>query len=368
MAFKVCLDAGHYAKYNRSPVYPDYYESDMTWKLHNYLAAELEKYGITVIKTRTSQAVDRELYSRGYASKGCDLFISLHSNASSNANTNYAIAICLANNKPNATYDEKSRQFGQKLAATVGSVMGCEGRTGTRAADWDRDGNGKYDDEYYGVLQGANKAGVPAVIMEHGFHTNLAQTKWLYQEANLKKLAVAEAKTIAEWLGAKKSTPIKPGPSTLVVYPEVPFTVTVLVSDLNMRASASSEAKTNGYTGKGSFTITKVSGDWGLLKSGAGWIYLANQKYVTVGKHVDIVAEPKGYLASLKGSYEVTASLNLRMAPGTGTVQVVMPKGTVVRNYGYYTTNGGIKWLYVQATINKTTYTGYCSINYLKKR
>ena len=42
MAVKVCLDAGHYCKYNRSPAVSSYYESDMTWKLHNYLKKELE--------------------------------------------------------------------------------------------------------------------------------------------------------------------------------------------------------------------------------------------------------------------------------------------------------------------------------------
>ncbi|MBR6628058.1 MAG: N-acetylmuramoyl-L-alanine amidase [Lachnospiraceae bacterium] len=48
MAVKVCLDAGHYGKYNRSPAVSSYYESDMTWKLHNYLKKELEAFGIGV--------------------------------------------------------------------------------------------------------------------------------------------------------------------------------------------------------------------------------------------------------------------------------------------------------------------------------
>ena len=45
MAIKICLDAGHYGKYNRSPVVPSYYESEMVWKLHNLLKTELESYG-----------------------------------------------------------------------------------------------------------------------------------------------------------------------------------------------------------------------------------------------------------------------------------------------------------------------------------
>lgn len=50
MAVKVCLDAGHYGKYNRSPAVSSYYESDMTWKLHNYLKKELEAFGIVVLR------------------------------------------------------------------------------------------------------------------------------------------------------------------------------------------------------------------------------------------------------------------------------------------------------------------------------
>ncbi len=42
----ICLDAGHYGKYNRSPAIPEYYESDMNWKLHLMLKPALEKYGI----------------------------------------------------------------------------------------------------------------------------------------------------------------------------------------------------------------------------------------------------------------------------------------------------------------------------------
>lgn len=76
MAVKVCLDAGHYGKYNRSPAVSSYYESDMTWKLHNYLKKELESFGIVVVTTRTNQNTDRALYERGAASKGCNLFIS----------------------------------------------------------------------------------------------------------------------------------------------------------------------------------------------------------------------------------------------------------------------------------------------------
>jgi len=73
------------------------------------------------------------------------------------------------------------------------------------------------------------------------------------------------------------------GTSNGTAYPTVPFTVQVLISDLNIRKGAGTNYATTGkYTGKGVFTITEVSNGWGKLKSGAGWIYLENSSYVKI--------------------------------------------------------------------------------------
>ena len=62
---------------------------------------------------------------------------------------------------------------------------------------------------------------------------------------------------------------------------DVPFTVKVSISDLNIRKGPGTDyAKTGKFTGKGVFTIVEVqsgqgaSAGWGRLKSGAGWISL----------------------------------------------------------------------------------------------
>lgn len=71
---------------------------------------------------------------------------------------------------------------------------------------------------------------------------------------------------------------------------------------------------------------------------------------------------------SLTGAYKTTAALNLRSGAGTGkAVLVVLPKGHTVRNYGYYSVNAGVKWLYVQTTVNGKVYTGFCSSVFLTK-
>ena len=202
MAIKICLDAGHFAKYNRSPVVPEYYESDMNWKLHLLLKKYLEEYGIEVITTRSNKDKDMALVDRGKASKGADLFISLHSNATSNEATNFVVAMHMVDDNC-GDMDEQSKAFAGVLAKAVGAVMGLPYQTWSTESSADRDGNG-YKDDYYGVLRGAHTVHTPGVIIEHGFHTNTATTKWLLVDSNLDKLAKAEAKVIADWFGVKK--------------------------------------------------------------------------------------------------------------------------------------------------------------------
>lgn len=53
---KICLDAGHYGKYNQSPANKKYWESETMWKLTEYLKEELLSYKDThVITTRKEQ-------------------------------------------------------------------------------------------------------------------------------------------------------------------------------------------------------------------------------------------------------------------------------------------------------------------------
>lgn len=74
---------------------------------------------------------------------------------------------------------------------------------------------------------------------------------------------------------------------------------------------------------------------------------------------------------ALAGTYTVTAAsgLHIRNGAGTGKASLaVLPKGTAVRNYGYYTAVGGTKWLYIQVTYQGTTYTGFSSADYLARK
>lgn len=59
------------------------------------------------------------------------------------------------------------------------------------------------------------------------------------------------------------------------------YKVRVSIDDLNIRKGPGTEyPKTGKYTGKGVFTIVETQGNWGKLKSGAGWICLDYAKKV----------------------------------------------------------------------------------------
>ena len=67
-------------------------------------------------------------------------------------------------------------------------------------------------------------------------------------------------------------------------YPSIPFTVQVLIDDLSYRSEPTMGDNILGETGKGIFTITEVSGNWGRLESKVGWIYLGNPSYCVINK------------------------------------------------------------------------------------
>lgn len=72
---------------------------------------------------------------------------------------------------------------------------------------------------------------------------------------------------------------------------------------------------------------------------------------------------------TLAGTYVTTANLHLRDDAGSGNKSLcVIPKGTTVKCYGYYSLSKGAKWLYIQVTVNGVKYTGFSSKTYLKKQ
>lgn len=273
----ICLDAGHYAKYNRSPGVPAYYESEAMWALHLLLKKELEKLGAKVIITRADQNKDLALNSRGMMSKGCDLFLSLHSNAvgsGMNESIDY-VALYHLTEDIKATCDDVSEDVARILAPVIAGTMGVNQgfKVLTRKSSNDRNGDGIMNDNYYGVLHGARTVDTPGIILEHSFHTNTRSAKWLLDKNNLAKLAADEARAIAGYFSGQK--------------PSLPYYIRVAnvpIGDvLNIRKDPDPNAIITGklaHNDPNKYTIVEECEDWGKLKSGAGWINLKYTKRV----------------------------------------------------------------------------------------
>ena len=230
----ICLDPGHYIgcnnnfNYSSATVQGSYHYSEGTQMLllGEKLRTDLTSYSFNgnsfaaVRMTRSgngitekfsegvrSEAKDftlkNKLETRGIYAKGCDFFISLHTNAAMNWNeSNLWRVMCF----PNLTALQKQSDL--DLAYELGKTVSCTIDPGGVSVDshW-RFGNSEVMDRrcslgtYYAVNRGADSVNVPGILLEHSFHTNPAVRAWLLKDSNLEKLASAEAKTILKHYG-----------------------------------------------------------------------------------------------------------------------------------------------------------------------
>lgn len=290
----ICIDPGHYGKYNKCPSNSKYYESEVMWKLHLLQKKYLEELGAKVITTRSNSAKDLALVTRGKKSKGCDLFISDHSNAigsKMNENVDYVAVYCLTNDTTTKC-DDISKDIATKLAPVIASIMGTKQgyKVLSRKSSTDRNRDGIMNDNYYAVLHGARLVGTPGLILEHSFHTNSRSVSWLLNDSNLDALAKAESIAIAEYFSKKDvELPAEPAsnkPSSSVSF-GVPYSVKVANVDsgdvLYIREKPDYKSRQTGslaYNDPNKYTIVEEQNGWGKLKSGIGWINLRYTKKV----------------------------------------------------------------------------------------
>lgn len=191
---RICLDPGHDVGYNPSPCGFGYAEGTRMFFFANMLAAALEKYGAEVVTTRKRVEDNPDLMQRAQYGKGCDILLSLHSNAVGdevNENVDYVRVYYPITSKA----EELAALLSQTIANTMQTRQAPQHLTrinSTGTAD------------YYGIIRHSAVLGVPALILEHSFHTNSRSTEWLMHDVNLFELAKAEAATIADYYGLGK--------------------------------------------------------------------------------------------------------------------------------------------------------------------
>ena len=192
MSKKVVLDPGHGVETagKRSPD-GTYLEHEFNLDMARLVKTYLEMHGVEVVLTRTTEH-DVTIQERANVSNaiGPDLFVSLHSNASGDGTgwtspEGYGIYTSVAGeaaerNKAARAILDRVKEAGIKL--------------------W---GSGLFHDADDGKKDIAVlwRTVAPAVLIEHGFHTNSAEVEALKTPEYRAELARVDAKGILDYLG-----------------------------------------------------------------------------------------------------------------------------------------------------------------------
>ena len=269
---KICLDPGHYGKYN-SGIIKGYYESEMNLKLAYKLKEKLEKYGAKVFLTRTGTE-DLSLYSRGQVAvkNDCDVFFSIHSNARSGDETHRGVVVYYSIFQPE--HKGLMEELGRAAAGAMGSIFQC--------AITRKGNNGNWD--YNTVIKSAVDGGVPmAFLVEHGYHTNREDCAALMQDEVLEKIAEAEARILAEHFGLATEQEGENG-GTMRTFETL--------MDMNFRVSPNGTKLDLIPKGERVTGEVKVSGS-------VGWLYTA---YNGKSGCVAVLPESRGYAKEIISS------------------------------------------------------------------
>lgn len=198
----IAIDPGHGGT-DSGASYGGIEEKTINLKIAQYLKTYLEQYvGVQVYLTRSTDTY-LELSERvqNATLNGSDVFISIHNNASTNLSTSGSMVFY-----PNESYRPDLSYEGSELASNILSRLTNLGLTDLGIRTRDSGTGNTYDDgsiaDYYGVIRNAKLSGMAGIIVEHAFVSNDSdRTNYLSTDAQLKKLAKADAEGIAACYG-----------------------------------------------------------------------------------------------------------------------------------------------------------------------
>ena len=307
----VVIDPGHTGNTYNAGAVKGYYESKAVYDLSLYEKAALEKRGIDVIPTRERNQ-DPGLYERGLMAvkKGLGYANVVFESNHSNAFNGKACGVTIIR----SAHLPSSEKLADRMIDAIVKVMKpSTGITYNRGVTTKTQSNGA---DWYGVIRGAVSGATTQgqakngpvrydYIVEHGFHDNLTECRFLSKQENLKAIAEAKAAVIADYFGIsdkgqyvnqdsqsdknnqnsqnsqnKQSTDTDSSTQNK----KKSYLVRVSIDNLNIRQSPTIHSEAVGFTGKETFTIMEeatgivnaagAKSRWGKLKSGRGWICL----------------------------------------------------------------------------------------------
>lgn len=182
---KVVLDPGHGVETagKRSPD-GTYLEHEFNLDMAKRLKAQLERHGVIVVLTRSGEN-DVTIADRANVSNEVkpDLFVSLHSNASGEGWTDPSgYGIYTSAKGESAERNKAARAILARVSAAGIQLWG----------------SGLFHDSALYVLRNTV---APAVLIEHGFHTNINEVELLKTDVYRDLLARVDAQGILDYLG-----------------------------------------------------------------------------------------------------------------------------------------------------------------------
>lgn len=205
--FVVCIDPGHQGKANTAPepVGPGATETKpkvsggatgVTTRVPEHEIAlaislkvrdRLERYGVTVVMTRTTANVDISNAQRAQVANNAaaNLFLRIHADSSTNASVHGVSTLYPGGNEWVAPISQRSLKAAGVIQREMLESTGAADRSLAERAD----------------LSGFNWATVPSVLVETGFLSNPAEDKKLSDPVYQDKLADGIARGVLEYLG-----------------------------------------------------------------------------------------------------------------------------------------------------------------------
>ena len=173
-------------------------EKSLTLSIAKYCQAALQRQGITVFMTRsTDVAVGLSERVRLAANAGASVFVSIHINSASVTANGCEVWV------PNgSSYNHDAHVAGEALGERIVEKLASLGLNNRGVKVRDSENGSKYPDgsvaDYYSVINGARSRGIPGIIVEHAFISNKGDAMKLSSEAFLKSLGEADAQGIIE--------------------------------------------------------------------------------------------------------------------------------------------------------------------------
>lgn len=205
--YVVCIDPGHQqsGNNNKEPVGPGASETKakvtggavgvvtrqpehvLVMTLGEKVRERLERYGVTVVMTRTTSAVDISNSQRAAVANqaGADLFLRIHADSNTNADVRGISTLYPAGNDWVAPIEAESLKAAGAIHKAMIASTSANDRGVVKRSD----------------LSGFNYAQVPSVLVETGFLSNPVDDRQLADPAYQDALADGIARGVLEYLG-----------------------------------------------------------------------------------------------------------------------------------------------------------------------